>query len=180
MTLDVELAGLAYKLVDCLKRSQHRIVFSESCTAGMLAFTLSQIPGVSDCLCGSAVTYRNETKAEWLNVSRDLLSDPKIGAVSSQVAKQMCIGVLEKTPEADIAVSITGHLGPHAPLAQDGLIYVGVVQKYFAPHIFMHQLNSQNMDPLKLRQLRQLEAAQFAFKTVLEQIQKTSQRISPE
>ena len=99
-------------------------MFAESCTGGLVSATLTQIPGISSYHCGSAVVYQVETKAEWLGISRDLLDDP--GPVSREVAVAMAEGVLQKTPQAGVAASVTGHLGPDAPENQNGLIYVAV------------------------------------------------------
>ncbi|MCA8982484.1 MAG: nicotinamide-nucleotide amidohydrolase family protein [Planctomycetaceae bacterium] len=117
------------QLLNELIRLRKRIVFAESCTAGLLAATLGQIAGVSEVLCGSAVTYRNLTKANWLGIDPALLDNPHIGPVSEIVARQMAEGVLQRTEEAALAVSVTGHLGPNAPEEQDGIAYVGICQR---------------------------------------------------
>ena len=101
-----------------------KIVFAESCTGGLISASLARVPGVSDVHCGSAVVYRLETKTKWLGVPASMLIQS--GPVSEPVAEAMAIGVLEHTPEAEIAASITGHLGPNAPESQDGLVFVGV------------------------------------------------------
>ncbi len=102
-------------------------MLAESCTAGLIAASLARIPGISEVLCGSAVTYRDDTKARWLRVGRTALRNA--GAVSSQVAQQMAAGALAVTPEADLSAAITGHLGPAAPPGMDGLVYVAVGQR---------------------------------------------------
>jgi len=104
-----------------------RVVFAESCTAGLAAATLAAVPGISAYLCGSAVTYRERTKQDWLGVSAEDLA--RYTAVSEPVARQMAAGVLENTVEADFSASITGHLGPDAPVEQDGVIYVAVARR---------------------------------------------------
>lgn len=109
---------------DLLRQLDLQVVFAESCTAGMVAAMLGGTPGISDYLCGSAVTYRNRTKEDWLGVPAGLLEDP--GPVSKEVAGLMARGVLESTVEANVAVSITGHLGPGAPADLDGLVHLGV------------------------------------------------------
>ncbi|WP_237225720.1 CinA family protein [Rubinisphaera sp. JC750] len=129
MTDMLSIARAARNLRTALENKNQRIVFAESCTAGLMATTLSQIAGVSEILCGSAVTYRNATKSAWLDVSQEVLDDPKIGPVSEVVARQMAFGVLHKTREASIAVSITGHLGPHAPENLDGVAFAGICQQ---------------------------------------------------
>lgn len=119
-----ELYSAAKRLAAALSRSDQKIVFAESCTAGLVPATLASIPGISQYLCGSAVTYRNDTKHRWLSVGDDVLSEP--GPVSEIVAKQMAAGALKLTPEADLAASITGHLGPDAPEGLDGVVHTGV------------------------------------------------------
>lgn len=113
-------AGL---LVKALAEKRLRIVLAESCTGGMVAAELAKVPGVSERLCGSAVTYRNDTKSRWLQVDAKVIEQHS--AVCRQVAEQMAFGVLDKTPEADIAASITGHFGPNAPDGFDGLVFIG-------------------------------------------------------
>lgn len=109
---------------DLLRQLDLQVVFAESCTAGMVAAMIGGTPGISDYLCGSAVTYRNRTKQDWLGVSAALLEDP--GPVSEEVAVLMARGVLESTVEANVAVSVTGHLGPGAPVDLDGRVHLGV------------------------------------------------------
>ena len=124
MSVTRQLSAEAKRLAQILDSKQLRIVFAESCTGGLVSATLTQIPGISSYHCGSAVVYQVQTKAAWLGISRDLLDDP--GPVSSEVAIEMACGVLGKTPQAHVAASVTGHLGPDAPENQDGLIYVAV------------------------------------------------------
>jgi PncC family amidohydrolase len=150
-----------------------RVVFAESCTAGLACATLAKTPGISEHLCGSAVTYRNETKAEWLGVGRDVLAKP--GPVSRITAEQMAAGVLRATPEADLSVSITGHLGPNAPGKLDGLVYVGLARR-----------EAGNVVPLPVRKLklktasrlsRQQEAAGEFLAALLSRLKTEAQEI---
>ncbi len=120
-------ADLAHSLVESLTERKIRIVFAESCTGGMVACELAKIAGVSAYLCGSSVTYRDDTKLRWLGVDGHAVE--KFTAVSAPVAHQMAQGVLKQTPEADIAVSITGHLGPDAPEGLDGVVFIGVARE---------------------------------------------------
>ncbi len=114
---------IAAELVSLLRQKNLRIVFAESCTGGLVSATLTKFPGVSDILCGSAVTYVDEVKSHWLGVDPETIAAKT--AVSDDVARQMAAGVLRKTTVADIAVSITGHLGPDAPAEFDGVVFVG-------------------------------------------------------
>ena len=126
------------EIASLLTLLQVKIVFAESCTAGLISASLARAPGISDVHCGSAVVYRLDTKTEWLGVAAPMLIEP--GPVSEPVARAMATGVLERTPEADIAVSITGHLGPDAPDSQDGQVFVGVVIRGKACRVTEHRL----------------------------------------
>ncbi|MHB0957446.1 MAG: CinA family protein [Pirellulaceae bacterium] len=122
-----ELAKSATALADDLAATGLRLVLAESCTGGLAAATLAAIPGISRWFCGSAVTYRDQTKIDWLDVAVSDLA--RVSAISREVAGQMAVGVLQLTSEADVAVSITGHLGPQAPANADGMIWVGVARR---------------------------------------------------
>jgi PncC family amidohydrolase len=159
----VKLAPAARYAAQLLKKTDQRVVFAESCTAGLVSAQLAAIPGVSDVHCGSFVTYRNRSKRDWLLVPQGLLRDP--GPVSEIVAIKMAGGALKKTREADIAVSVTGHLGPNAPKRQDGVVYIGVAIRTSAasqPNIEVsrHRLKTTT------RHARQREAAGLVFGTL--------------
>lgn len=141
------------QLVDLLKQQDERLVLAESCTAGLASAEISMVAGVSDSLCGSAVTYRCATKTKWLGVDAQLIE--KETAVCPQVAHQMAKGVLQITPEATIAASITGHLGPDAPDELDGVVFIGIARKQqddIQVHVAQHQLQELG------RTARQIEA----------------------
>lgn len=120
----IELADSATRLAKQLQSKKVRIVFAESCTAGLVSAAMATVPGISAWLCGSAVTYQDETKAGWLGVTDAELE--KFTAVSAEVASSMARGVLKITPAADLALSVTGHLGPGAPTDLDGVIFIGI------------------------------------------------------
>lgn len=86
-----------------------RLAVAESCTAGMLAARITDLPGASAYFSGGAVTYSDQAKSDLLGVDPELIE--KYGAVSGQVAEAMARGALERF-DADIAVSITGIAGP--------------------------------------------------------------------
>ena len=121
------LTSLARHVADLLTRTNTRVVFAESCTAGLVSATLARVPGISAFHCGSAVVYRLDTKTRWLGISAAMLVDP--GPVSDEVARSMAVGVLEWTPEARMSAAITGHLGPNAPAGQDGLVFIGIARR---------------------------------------------------
>lgn len=123
-----DLSTETRRLVQYLEDQQAKIVFAESCTGGLVAAALVEIPGVSSYLCGSAAVYRNATKVEWLGVSSQTLQEH--GAVSREVVTQMAQQVLRKTPEADLSAAVTGYLGPNAPRDEEGRIYVAVALRH--------------------------------------------------
>ncbi|WP_437206714.1 CinA family protein [Planctomicrobium sp. SH664] len=158
-----------------LKARQLKLVLAESCTGGTIAAALTDIPGSSDFFCGSSVTYRNETKAEWLGIARSDLENPNIGPVSPRVAEQMCKLVLQKTPEADIAASVTGHVGPGAPDGLDGVIYIGVVTRASnVPVVQRRTLSVAETPDQPLRLVRRYLAATMVIEAVLQHLAKQS------
>jgi nicotinamide-nucleotide amidase len=86
-----------------------RIATAESCTGGMVAVALTDIPGSSDVFDCGFVTYSNAAKTEMLGVSQQTLAAH--GAVSEQVAAEMAMGALRNST-ATLTVSITGIAGP--------------------------------------------------------------------
>jgi len=86
-----------------------RIATAESCTGGMVAAALTDLPGSSDVFERGFVTYSNAAKVEMLGVSPDSLA--QFGAVSPQVAREMAAGALARST-ADLAVSVSGIAGP--------------------------------------------------------------------
>ncbi len=99
-TIDEMVAGLL---------ANRRLGLAESCSAGLLAARIADIPGSSEYFAGGVVSYSNEAKRDLLGVDQALLDE--FGAVSAEVAEAMAIGALERF-EADVAVAITGIAGP--------------------------------------------------------------------
>lgn len=122
---DEALLVVAQELARRLSASGRKLVLAESCTAGLTAAQLARVPGVSANFCGSAVVYRETTKTAWLGVPASNFQNDGPGVVSGATAEAMARGVLAQTPEADIAVAITGHLGPGAPPELDGVTFHG-------------------------------------------------------
>lgn len=99
----------------------HRLGLAESCSGGLLAARITNVPGASDYFAGSAVTYSYEAKEELLGVPKALLEE--FGAVSPECAEAMAKGALERFG-ADVAVSITGIAGPGGALPDKPVGYV--------------------------------------------------------
>ncbi|NEX48786.1 NAD(+) synthase [Pseudotabrizicola algicola] len=87
-----------------------RLVTAESCTGGLLAGSLSAVSGSSSVLEGSFVTYRPSLKIAALGVSKSLIDEKTV--YHPEVAQQMATGALQASPEADLALAITGVAGP--------------------------------------------------------------------
>jgi nicotinamide-nucleotide amidase len=105
----VNTAQAAKRLLALCRVRGLKIATAESCTGGLVAAALTEIPGSSDVAERGFVTYSNEAKHEMLGVPNAILR--KFGAVSRQTAQAMARGAL-KNSAADIAVSITGIAGP--------------------------------------------------------------------
>ncbi len=109
IVLPRELVDAARKVVEANKALGRKFALAESCTGGLVAAAITEIPGSSEVLLGGFVTYSNEAKTELLKVSEDVIDT--FGAVSIATAWQMAQGALEAT-NADLSVAITGIAGP--------------------------------------------------------------------
>jgi len=107
--LPKKLVDMARKVIEANRIAGRRIAIAESCTGGLVAAALTEIPGSSDVLEGAFVTYSNDAKMDMLKVSEDVLDT--FGAVSIAVAWTMAQNAVLKT-HADVAVAITGIAGP--------------------------------------------------------------------
>ena len=115
-----KLSVLALKL-------NSKIVSAESCTAGLLSASLTEIPGSSAFFEQGYITYSNNSKTSVLGVENKTLK--KYGAVSEQVAKQMAKGALKRS-NSTIAISITGIAGPGgSDFKPEGLVCFAITKK---------------------------------------------------
>ncbi|MEB3422108.1 NAD(+) synthase [Salipiger marinus] len=106
----VETEAAAAALCRRLGDRRMRLVTAESCTGGLLAASLAKMPGSSETLEGSFVTYRASLKTAALGVSRATIAERTV--YDPEVARQMACGALEAAPEAHVALAITGVAGP--------------------------------------------------------------------
>ena len=156
-----KLDSIAADIARVLQAENRKCVFAESCTGGKMAAAMTTVPGISQSFCGSAVTYREDTKTQWLSVSESELAEHT--AVSRFTTTKMAKSVLKKTPEADFAVAITGHLGPGVDEEIDGMIFIAVVGQS-EPTMTDARLQSPD------RKSRQAEAAFVALNVFLSSI----------
>lgn len=101
----------AERLLEGARAAGIMIVTAESCTGGLVAASLTEIPGSSDVFDRGFATYSNGAKNEILGVPAALLKEH--GAVSEPVARAMLAGALERS-DAGLGVAITGIAGPPA------------------------------------------------------------------
>ena len=111
------------------KLIEKKIVVStaESCTGGMIASAITDVPGSSTIFGYGMVTYSNEAKRMILGVKKETLD--RVGAVSEETAFEMAKG-LKRVSGADVAVSVTGIAGPGGGSEQKpvGLVYMGLAK----------------------------------------------------
>jgi len=119
-----EKVNLEDAVVELLKKRDFTISVAESCTGGMLAARLVQVPGVSEVFQAGYITYSNKAKRRDIGVKKNTLAE--YGAVSKQVAKEMSKGAA-KTAKTNVALSITGIAGPDGGTTEKpvGLVYIG-------------------------------------------------------
>ena len=108
-SLPKSIATLAERVVHENAAAGRLIATAESCTGGMVAAAITEVPGSSAVLHAGFVTYSNEAKTKILKVSEELIDT--FGAVSIAVVWAMAQGAL-KVSNADIAVAISGIAGP--------------------------------------------------------------------
>jgi nicotinamide-nucleotide amidase len=111
-TIDAQLARLL---------RGRRLALAESCSGGLLAARITDLPGASAYFGGGVVAYSNESKADLLGVDLGLIEAH--GAVSAEVAEAMSRGALGRF-DADVAVSITGIAGPDGGSEEKPVGYV--------------------------------------------------------
>lgn len=122
------MINLAQSVLEKLVEHKKRLVTAESCTGGLIAATLTDIPGSSSGLERGFVTYSNQSKADLLGVKGQTLETH--GAVSAQTAEEMAAGALANSA-ADIAISVTGIAGPTGGTDAKpvGTVYFGIATR---------------------------------------------------
>ena len=138
-------------IFECLNSAEKPLTIStaESCTGGMIASKLIEVPGISENFIEAIVSYSNEAKIKRLKVKKETLE--KYGAVSEEVAREMLAGL-----NTDIAISTTGIAGPGGGTKDKpvGLVYIGIKVKDEVK-IFRRELKG---DRNKIRQRAMMHA----------------------
>ncbi|MGB8225369.1 MAG: competence/damage-inducible protein A [Sedimentisphaerales bacterium] len=108
-----------------LAEKKKTLAVAESCTGGLIAKMITDVPGSSRYFTYGWVTYSNESKVSELGVKKELIE--KFGAVSSEVAQAMAVGAKQKSG-SDFAIAVTGIAGPDGGSEQKpvGLVYISI------------------------------------------------------
>jgi len=122
------LLPLARSIIELCTECGLTIATAESCTGGLVAGILTEIPGSSAVLDRGFVTYSNGAKADLLGVPSALIES--VGAVSEEVARAMAEGALARSP-ADLAIAVTGIAGPGggSPDKPVGLVHFAALRR---------------------------------------------------
>ena len=126
--IDDALREAARRVLDACRARKLTVVTAESCTGGLVAAALTEIPGSSDVVDRGFVTYSDAAKQAMLGVPAQVLKD--FGAVSRETAEAMARGALARS-SADLAVSVTGIAGPGGGSAQKpvGLVHFAAMAR---------------------------------------------------
>ena len=145
--LDAYVYGVDYNCIEeavvgMLKEHHLKVATAESCTGGLIAKRIADVPGAPEVFECGIISYANGIKHKVLGVSEDDLN--KYGAVSEPVAKQMAQGAL-KVSGADIAVSVTGIAGPDSDSTGKpvGLVYIGLADK---ENVWVREIRTSRRD----------------------------------
>lgn len=145
--LDAYVYGVDYNCIEeavvgMLKEHHLKVATAESCTGGLIAKRITDVPGASEVFECGIISYANGIKHKVLGVSEDDLN--KYGAVSEPVAKQMAQGAL-KVSGAGIAVSVTGIAGPDSDSTGKpvGLVYIGLADK---ENVWVREIRTSRRD----------------------------------
>ena len=115
-------------IADLLIQNNLTVSTAESCTSGLLASRLTDVPGSSQYFKGGSVCYSNELKINDIGVDKDLIE--RYGAVSEEVAESLAKNIARKN-NTDIGIGITGIAGPDGGTEKKpvGLVFVGIFYK---------------------------------------------------
>lgn len=132
--IDQETKAAALRAFEQCRNRGFTLATAESCTGGLVAAAITDIPGSSDVFDRGFVTYSNEAKKKLLGVSDDVLS--QYGAVSKETAKAMALGALNAA-QTSLAVSITGIAGPGggSPEKPVGLVHLACASREGIFHV---------------------------------------------
>jgi nicotinamide-nucleotide amidase len=119
---DEEIENVVVKL---LAQKQKTLALAESCTGGLIASRITDVPGASEIFLGGVVSYANSAKENFLGVRAETLQAH--GAVSEEVAREMAVGARAKF-DSDFAIGVTGIAGPTGGSAEKpvGTVFIAL------------------------------------------------------
>ena len=163
---DEDLAGVIIRQFIELNKT---LALAESCTGGLIAHELTNVPGASAVLLAGIVAYSNESKQNFLGVQSVTLEQH--GAVSDTVARQMAEGARERTG-SDYAISVTGIAGPSGgtPEKPLGTVFIGLAGSFET--LVERHLNPYDRETFK--QVTAQQALELLRRKVLQQREKNS------
>jgi nicotinamide-nucleotide amidase len=125
----VDKETLADNVVAALTKRKKTIAAAESCTGGLLANFITNVPGASGVFMEGVISYDNGSKVKNLGVKPETLK--KYGAVSAQVAGEMAAGI-QKRAQTDIGIGVTGIAGPAGATKTKpvGLVYIAIALSF--------------------------------------------------
>lgn len=156
---DDELDAVVVRL---LKARQRTLAVAESCTGGLLANRLTNIPGASAVFRGGLAAYHNDAKEQWLDVRAETLATH--GAVSEVVAREMAVGARARFG-ADYALAITGIAGPEGGTPEKPVGTVWIALAGPARTEAIHRLNP--WDRLTFKHVTSQQALELLRGTLL-------------
>ena len=154
--------SLEYQISALLRERGIKLATAESCTGGLIASRITDIPGSSEYFLGGIVAYAYEAKVALLNVSWDTLK--AFGAVSRETVLEMARGA-RKTLAADLAISVSGIAGPGGGLPGKpvGTTWFGLASNR-GEWAYLHQFKGDRLQNKTL-------AADTAFTILLDYLQ---------
>ncbi|WP_225412490.1 CinA family protein [Stigmatella hybrida] len=137
MSAPAGLEAQARAVLARCREARVRLALAEACTGGLIAASLTEVPGASAVLERALVPYSNESKEELLGVPGALMREH--GAVSAEVARAMAEGLLARAPVA-LALAETGIAGPGggSPLKPVGLVFLALARRGGASVVERH------------------------------------------
>ncbi|ADY72993.1 CinA domain protein [Desulfurobacterium thermolithotrophum DSM 11699] len=156
------------ELKELLLKKRLKLSTAESCTGGLVAARIVNVPGSSEYFMGGVVAYDNSIKMKVLNVSPETLL--KFGAVSEETAKEMVLGV-KKLMNTECAISTTGIAGPtgETPEKPVGLTYIGV-SVGDRVEVFKFIFEDKDPDEVARRNNRRRKTAKKALKLLVQML----------
>ena len=144
----------AARLIDLLRARKLKICTAESCTGGLIAALLTEVPGASNVVDRGYVTYSNGAKCDLLDVPATLIG--RYGAVSAEVALAMATGAVRMSG-TDLAVAVTGIAGPGGGSTAKpvGLVHVVALVRGGLPIMAELRLGAIDRSAIRLATVRE-------------------------